>query len=174
MKKITTLIATLAFFTLNLSNARAAEEGIYSLFSVGVTPLKGSANTTISLGLSLGGGYNFNKYVGIEGQLALLGMATTNSLSAHALAMTLNGYLPVQEHLNLFGKVGKSYTTVSDNTSTTSVSQSGMTTVYGYGLEYSSNDKRKYRFGVDHYDLSVAPGMTLSTNYIYIATTLNY
>ena len=130
--------------------------------------------TTTSLGLSLGGGYDYNKYIGVEGQLALLGQATTNTLNATALALTINGYLPVQESLNLFVKAGKAYTAVSDGKPTASVSQSAFTNVYGYGLEYSPSDKRSYRFGVDHYELSVLPGITLSTNYINVAVIYNY
>lgn len=152
----------------------AAEEGIYSLIGVGVTPITDTTTTTISFGLNLGGGYNFSKYVGTEAQLALLGMATTNNLTAHPFAVTINGYLPIKENLTLFGKAGKSYTTVSNGTAATSVSQSGITNVYGYGLEFVYGDNKKYRFGVDHYDLSVAPGMTLSTNYISVAAIVNY
>lgn len=160
--------------TLSISSAMAAEQGFFSLIGGGVTPLKDSAGTTMSFGLSLGGGFNFNKYVGVEGQFALLGMATSNNQSAHPIALMINGYLPIQERENLFIKLGKSFTTVSNGTADTAVSQSAITNMYGYGLEFPYGEKMKYRFGVDHYDLSVAPGTTLSTNYVNVVAIVNY
>jgi len=133
-----------------------------------------SGATTVSLGLSVGGGYNFNKYVGIEGQFGLLGMATSNTLNAQILAVTVNGYLPVQERLNVFVKAGESYTAITDGKPDASWSKSGRNNVYGYGLEFSSDDKKKYRLGVDHYNLSVAPDISLSTNYINLTVVTNF
>ena len=160
--------------TIPIYSVKAADEGIYGLYSVGVTPMSETGTTTASLGLSLGGGYNFNKYVGIEGQLGLLGMATSNTLNAHVFAVTVNGYLPVQDRLNVFVKAGKSYTTITDGKPDASVSQSAIKNVYGCGLELTSDDKKKYRLGVDHYDLSVAPGVSLSTNYINLTVVTNF
>ncbi len=174
MKKFITLIAAIIFETLSISSAMAAEQGFFSLIGGGITPMKDSVSTSISLGLSLGGGFNFNQYVGIEGQFVLLGMATSNTLSAHPIAVMINGYLPIQERLNMFAKVGKSFTTVSSGTADTSVSQSAITNVYGYGIEFPYGEKMKYRFGVDHYDLSVVPGTTLSTNYINVVAIVSY
>jgi hypothetical protein len=174
MKNISAIIASLVFATLPVSNVMAADEGIYGLLSAGVTPVTGSVSTTFSLGLSLGGGYNFNKHVGVEGQYGLLGMATSNTLNAQVLAITINGYLPVQEQFNVFVKAGKSYTTVTDGKPDASVSQSAMKNVYGCGLEFSSDNQKKYRLGVDHYDLSSAPGMSLSTNYINLTVVTNF
>jgi hypothetical protein len=174
MKNILAIIASFVFATTSITNVMAAEEGIYGLLSAGVTPVSGATSTTYSLGLSLGGGYNFNKHVGIEGQFALLGMATSNVLNAHVLAVTVNGYLPVQERFNVFVKAGKSYTTITDGKPDASISQSAMNNVYGYGLEFSSDDQKKYRLGVDHYVLSTAPGMSLSTNYINLSVVTNF
>lgn len=174
MKKFIILIAAIVFETFSISSAMAAEEGFFSLIGGGVTPMKDSASTSMSLGLSLGGGFNFNQYVGVEGQFVLLGMATSNNLSAHPIAVMIIGYLPMQERQNLFAKVGKSFTTVTNGTADTSVSQSAMTNMYGYGIEFPYGEKMKYRFGVDHYDLSVVPGTTLSTNYVNVVAIVSY
>ena len=174
MKNIFATISAIVFVSIHITNVMAADEGVYGLYSLGVTPMTDSGSTTVSLGLSLGGGYNFNKHVGIEGQFGLLGMATSNTLNAQVRAVTINGYLTVQERLNMFVKAGKSYTTITDGKPDASVSQSAMNNVYGYGLELSSDDKKIYRLGVDHYDLFTAPGMSLSTNYFNLTVVTNF
>lgn len=174
MRNISAIIVSLVFATSPITNVMAADEGMYGLLSAGLTPVSESVSTTFSLGLSLGGGYNFNKLVGIEGQFGLLGMATSNTLNAQVLAVTINGYLPVQERLNIFVKAGKSFTTITDGKPDVSVSQSALNNVYGYGLEFAADDKKKYRLGVDHYDLFVPSGMFLSTNYINLTVVTNF
>jgi hypothetical protein len=164
------LIALLATFV--APNAMSAE-GAYNLVGFGLSPLTDQSNTTLGIGVSIGGGYNFNKYLGVETQLAVLGIGTGNNVSVMPLpALSLNGYFPLTEESSLYVKFGKSETVVANGTQS---SYAGLTNFYGGGIEFAiTGSKNTYRFGVDHYDLNIIPGATLSTNYINLSSSTHF
>ena len=142
-------------------------EGAYNVVGLGLSPLVEQSNTTLDFGVSIGGGYSFNKYFGVEAQIGLLGIGSGNDVSSMPIpSVALIGYIPLREDSTLYGKFGKSATTVDSN-------YSGTTNFYGVGVEFSSlsSPKNTYRLGIDHYDLSLAPGAPLSTNYLNLTST---
>jgi hypothetical protein len=173
MNKIISVAAALA--TLVASSAMAAE-GAYNLVSLGVSPLTDQSGTTYGFGVSIGGGYGFNKYFGVEAQLAVLGIGTGNNVSVMPIpSLTVNGYIPVREGISLYGKIGKSETIVGYGAAGTQASYSGVSNFYGAGFEFlSSGSKDTYRIGVDHYDLGVVPGSPLAANYINLGATTHF
>jgi len=171
MNKI--IVALLA--TLIVSNVGAVEGG-YNLVGLGITPLTDKSNTTYGLGVSLGGGYNFTQYFGIEAQIGVHGIGSNTNISVYPLpAITFNGYFPVNERASLYGKIGKSLTSVTVGSGGDQTNYSGFTNVYGLGAEFSlSGSKNTYRIGLDHYDLGFVNGSSLSANYINLTSTTHF
>lgn len=149
--------------------AMAAEQGGYLGTEVGLAPTTNSnSNSSLSgtaLGVGIVMGYNMNKYVGIEGGLNLLGVVGWNNVMALPISVAAVGYAPIGEQTSLYGKVGASYTTILYSAN----SISGITSMYGVGIELAPKGKQSLHIGVDHYDLSVETGMSVSTNYIGMA-----
>ncbi len=170
MKKIIALVASIISFNV------IAVEGGYKLVGLGITPLTDKSNTTYGLGVSLGGGYNFNKYLGIEAQIGAQGIWSNTNISVYSLpAITLNGYLPINEGTSIYGKIGKSETLVTIGNGGDQTNYSGVTNVYGLGTEFSlSGNKDTYRIGIDHYDLGFVNGSSLSANYINLSSTTHF
>lgn len=163
----------LAFIT---SCATAADGGVYNLVGVGLSPVLGQESTWFGFGVSVGGGYNFNQYVGIETQISVMGIGTTSNVVVMPIpSLTLNGYIPVQEGVSLFGKIGKSETIIGYSGSDTQAHYSGQSNFYGVGVEIlSTANKNTYRFGVDYYDLGATPGAPLSAYYINLSSTTHF
>lgn len=171
MKKIiVALIATL------IATSASAVEGGYNLVGLGVTPLTDKSNSTYGFGVSLGGGYNFTQYFGIEAQIGVHGIASNNNILVYPLpAITFNGYIPLREGASLYGKFGKSETSVTVGSGGSQANYSGFTNVYGVGVEVSlSGSKDTYRIGVDHYDLGFVNGSSLSANYFNLTSTTHF
>ena len=142
-------------------------EGAYNIVGLGLSPLVEQSSTTLDFGVSVGGGYSFNKFWGVEAQIGILGIGSGNDVSEMPIpSVAVIGYIPIREDSCLYGKIGKSATTVNST-------YSGTTNFYGAGVEFSSlsSPTNTYRIGIDHYDLSLAPGAPLSTNYLNISST---
>lgn len=169
-KIILALIATL------FATSVSAVEGGYKLVGLGITPLTDKSDTTYGFGVSLGGGYNFNQYVGVEAQVGVHGIWSNTNTYAYPLpAITLNGYIPLNEVTSLYGKFGKSETLVTVGSGASQTNYSGVTNVYGLGVEVLlSGSKDTYRIGVDHYDLGFVNGSSLSANYINLSSTTHF
>lgn len=170
-KKI--VVAALAML---ISTGVMADEGAYNLVGVGLSPLSDPSGTTLGFGVSVGGGYGFNKYFGVEAQLAVLGIGSGNNVSVLPIpALTVNGYLPVREGVTLYGKIGKSETIAGYGPGDNLAIYSGTANFYGVGFEFSLADtKDTYRIGVDHYDLGALPGLPLSANNINLMSTTHF
>jgi hypothetical protein len=156
-------------------NAGAVEGG-YKLVGLGITPLTDKSDSTYGFGVSLGAGYNFCKYVGIETQIGVYGIGSNTSIFVYPLpALTLNAYVPINEKTSLFGKIGKSETSVTVGSGGSQTNYSGVSNVYGLGAEFSiTGSKDTYRIGVDHYDLGFVNGSSLSANYINLTSTTHF
>lgn len=154
--------------------AMAAEQGSYSTYSMGfatVDDVKGNSGISgTGLGLSVGGGYNYNKYVGAEVGLNLLGVVGWQKVSAMPISVSVLGYLPIADGINVVGKYGIANTTMfySGAANSGGYTLSGMTSLWGVGVDFAPDSKTSYRFGVEHFDLSVAPGTSVSSNYFNI------
>jgi hypothetical protein len=167
------IIATLA--VLGSSGALAAD-GAYKLVGLGLSPLSAESSTLFGFGVSVGGGYNFNQYLGIETQISLMGIGSANNVDVMPIpSITFNGYLPVSENVSLFGQVGKSETIIGYSGSDTQAHYSGQANFYGVGFEISSSaNKNTYRLGIDYYDLGATPGASLSAYYINLSSTTHF
>jgi len=154
--------------------AMAAEQGGYGTYSMGIATVDDAkGNSGISgtgLGLSVGGGYNYNKYVGAEVGLNLLGVVGWQQVMAMPISVSVLGYLPIVDGINAVGKYGVANTTMyySGAANSGGYTLSGMTSLWGVGVDFAPKDGPSYRFGVDHFDLSVAPGTSVSSNYFNI------
>jgi outer membrane immunogenic protein len=174
MKKIVLVVIT-AFMTttIGLSSAMAAEEGGYGLLSIGFSPLTDPTGTMSGYGVEVGGGYNFNKYFGTEAIIGALGLSAGSAYNPLSFSISVAGHLPLTDGFGIYGKVGEAETMVTLNSTNGGASQgySGVTGLYGVGVEFYTADHADFRIGYDHYDLSVIPGWTMSTNYINITRT---
>lgn len=165
MKKNLFVAMLLAFVT---TCAFAAESGGYTTHGVGLTTVSddkgnsGISGTGFSLGIAAG--YNYNKYVGGEVGLHVLGIAGWNVTSVPVSAM-LVGHLPVTEGISVVGKYGTAYNTLVYKGNST---LSGMTPVWGVGVEFAPQNGTTYRFGMDRFDMSVAPGTSVQGNHFNI------
>ena len=128
MKTKITLALLATLFATNV----CAVEGGYKLVGLGITPLTDHSDTTYGFGVSLGGGYNFNQYLGIEAQIGVHGIGSNTNITVYPLpAVTFNGYVPINEGTSLFGKIGKSETSVTLGSGGSQTNYSGFTNIYG-------------------------------------------
>ena len=156
-----------------LTSAALAGEGGYNMVGIGISPLQLSV---WGFAVSVGGGYNFNQYVGVETQVSVLGIGTNNNVAVMPIpSLSVNGYIPLSERTSLFGKIGKSETIVGYGDADTQAHYSGQKIFFGVGVEVSSSaNKDTYRFGVDYYDLGATPGAPLSAYYFNLTSTTHF
>lgn len=182
MKKQILLAAIIA---LTVVTAEAAERGAFAGAGVGLNTLNDSQGNSgySGTGLSMGlvARYNINRYIGFEGALNLFGLTGWSAGAANLVAIPLSisviGYAPVHEKIDIFGKLGTSYTTLNFSGAAGQPGSnliSSNTSMYGFGVEFSTGEKETYRIGIDHYDLSVVPGTSVSTNYLNITGTTRF
>lgn len=147
---------TLVFFAMTSS---ALAEGFYVAVDGGVMSY---SNTHIlsfwgvdfnpAAAITLGGGYNFNKYVGVEAGLTNTGDSTittsgffnsTETLKSSATHLAAVGTIPLNDHFSLFGKLGMANTKVdysySSFGSTASASGTKSNAMLGIGGQYNFN-----------------------------------
>jgi hypothetical protein len=188
MQQTSILIAVVT--ALSTSNAMATEPGAYAGVGIGLATVTDSlGNSGISsnnnvganfddLGLGFVGGYNINRYIGLEVGVNALGVfgwsyASGGIVTALPASFEVVGYIPLYKGLDIFGKYGTSYTRL-DFTKAGVTSVSDKTQMYGLGIEFSLSDKSSYRFGVDHHDLSVLPGTSVSANYFNLTGIMRF
>lgn len=176
-----------AFIT---SNAQAAIQGFYGGLGLGLASINDSiGNSDITsetmgtsgwgfqnLSLNFVGGYNLTSYLGIETTVGALGIDGWNeklggTVTAFPAAIDLIGYVPLFHDFDLFVKFGSAntrltYATVSGQTPIDPATNRAKT--YGYGIEFNISEMQSYRIGVEHYDLTVTQGTSISTNYFNI------
>lgn len=145
------------------SSAFAEDTGIYGGLNLGIgrpdinTPNGQDKESSAVAGILLG--YKFNPYLAVEGQYTGIGKVTDNvsgSAKADAASLAVLGILPLNQNLNLYGKLGvaATKTTVSSSLSPMSdATHTGLT--YGLGAEYNMNQKVGFRLGWDHYNAAI-------------------
>ncbi|MBV8658445.1 MAG: porin family protein [Burkholderiales bacterium] len=108
-----------------------------------------SANTTSG---SIFGGYQFNRYVGVEIGVRALGKETFMGDTVHASAVqaSLMAWLPLSNDFDLFGRVGVARLELSDDNYNSR--QSKTKAVYGLGARYAVTQGLGIRGEYDQYD----------------------
>lgn len=143
--------------------ALADDQGFYTGLNVGIgrpdinTPNGEDKKSAVVSGVVLG--YKFNQYLGVEGQYTGIGKVTDNvsgSAKGDALSLTAIGFLPMNDTLNLYGKLGVAATKTTVSSSLSPMSDANRTSVtYGLGGEYNFNKNIGMRLGWDHYNAAV-------------------
>ena len=144
-------------------------QGLYGEFGFGSSPITDQSGTSSGWGANFGLGYNFNRYIGAETDMNVLGAFSGAAETATTFSIIAVGHIPVYRGLNIYLKGGESYNYVSYastySNSGTTLSGSGLET--GAGFEFTLNDS-SMRVGVDHFDLT-AGGLPVSTNYLNLS-----
>lgn len=159
-----------------LTTSTMAAEGAYNLVGAGLSSVQGQGSTWFGFGVDVGGGFNFNQYLGIEAQISVMGIGTSSNVAVMPIpSITVNGYIPIREGASLFVKFGKSETIVGYSGSDTQAHYSGQANFYGVGVEISSAaNTDTYRIGVDYYDLGATPGSPLSAYFLNLSSTTHF
>lgn len=149
---------TLAFFAMTSS---AWAEGFYVAVDGGIM---GYSNTHIlsawgldfnpAVAITFGGGYNFNKYFGLEAGFTNTGDSTittsgfinsTETLKSSATHLAAVGTFPFNDHFSMFGKLGTANTKVDYSYSsfgtTASASGTKSNVMFGIGGQYNFNQR---------------------------------
>lgn len=168
MKKI---IAAVVLSTASFA-ALASDPGFYVTAGAGSASYS-NANSQFTTGLafknpgalSIGGGYHFNPYLGLEAGYSLLGESTittygffytiTEKLNASSLRLAAVGSIPINEKFELFGQLGLANTKVDYTASVVggtfaagvspSASASKTNLMYGLGGQFNINKRFSIR-----------------------------
>lgn len=177
---------------LSASSVMAAESGAYGGIGIGLAPItdsRGSSGISSNrlgfgfenLSVGLVGGYNLNRYLGVEASINEFGLfgwsdALNRSVSAVPVSVEVVGYVPLFKGFDFFGKWGSSFTRLdfASSTAHAGMTEKGKTRMYGVGVEFSAGEKKSCRIGMDRYDLSVTPGTSVSTNYANITGVVRF
>jgi len=116
-------------------------------------------------GLKIYGGFNASEQMGYEFAFVDLGEYVGGAISQYGLAMDLVGYYPVNESVDIFGKVGLFLWTIEIGF----FSDSGTDLTYGFGLNFGLTDQVSVRAELENFsDISggdvslVSAGLTFS------------
>ncbi len=159
IKKI--LLGTL--FAAVSSVAFAEDAGIYGGLNLGIgkpdinMPNGRDKESSGVAGIVLG--YKFNPYLAVEGQYTGIGKVTDNvsgSAKADAASLSVLGILPLNQNINLYGKLGVAATKTTVSSSLSPMNDATRTGVtYGLGAEYNVNRNVGLRLGWDHFNAAV-------------------
>ena len=141
-------------------------DGWYGGFSFGQSDhrdMKGDSGNTLSEGWKVYGGYQFNKYLGIEGGYANLNDGTVRTGSRvenqDTDAWTLGAVLsyPLTDSISLMGKIGAAYMLTDINIKngtapTVRAGSDGYQPNYGVGVSYALLDFLKVRAEWERFD----------------------
>lgn len=161
-KHVAALLAASAFSI----PAHAADSGIYLLGSVGQTKFHDIDTTGIfnpsvddtDTGFKIGGGYMFNKYVGVEAAYVDLGKATVSSggqtaeLKASGEVVVALGVLPLSNQFSLLGRLGFINGTVKISGPGGSVDSTDVKGTIGVGAAFNFTPQLGVRLDVDRYN----------------------
>ena len=143
-KLLSTLLLSSAFCATALC-AQAADHGLYSGVGMGQSHDKGSYKDR-DTAFSIFGGYDFNRYLGVEAGYADLGKLEYTGqvpLEATAPYLVAVGKLPVTEKVDVYAKAGINRWSL-DNANpalTGTADDSGTDPTYGLGVQYRINDR---------------------------------
>lgn len=157
--------------------AQAADKGFYAGAGVGQSYVDEGAYDDEDTAYSVFGGYQFNRYFGLEGGYADFGKleprGTGTPLEASSVYLTAVGTVPVTDHFSIYGKAGvqrwdldRAIPSIVGNTD-----DNGTDPTYGVGVQYRFTDnvalRGEYsRFEVEDTDLDLAQIQLLSLIHI--------
>jgi OOP family OmpA-OmpF porin len=145
----TTLLSTLLLsstFGAMAFGANAQDHGFYSGVGTGQSHIDEGSYNDRDRAFSVFGGYDFNKYIGVEagyadlGRLEYVGEVPLEATAPYLVAM---GKLPITEKVALYAKAGINHWSLEDpNPSLTATGDdSGTDATYGLGVQYRINDR---------------------------------
>lgn len=128
------------------------ESGYYVFTDLGVYHYRNAPDSSLA-GALLGGGYRFNRYLGLEGGLSIIeesshdnsfdifASSPQESLGADSYQIGATGTLPLNDKFDLIGKIGWAYTSLRHSYSYTPCSILGCygSTVTGSGNASGTN-----------------------------------
>ncbi|MFZ2163065.1 MAG: porin family protein [Sideroxyarcus sp.] len=142
----------------------AAEQGFFATVDTGQISFTGDNSSYFPKpnAITLGGGYHFNQYVGVEAGYSIVGDSTVETIDigsssketmkTRIFQVTAVGTYPINDKFELFGKLGLandkfeytySYSSLgTSNSTTTSASKTNL--MYGVGGQFNINQ----RFGI--------------------------
>lgn len=162
------LLATAAL-TLIAAPAMAQEPAARVTGSVGYTQLDGDDG---DLGAITGRvGYNFNRYVGVEGEASVgvkdqtvsFGGVDTKLEHQYDVAGYVVGTVPVNENFELFGRLGYGTTEVKASTAGFAATEDGDSVNYGVGANYFLDGRNGIRADWTRRDFQEDNGGELDT-----------
>ena len=154
--------------------ALAADQGFYANADAGQVSFTGNATSFPKPhSITLGGGYHFNQYVGVETGYSIVGDSTidtviagvsssTESLKTKILQVAAVGTYPINDKFELFGKLGLANDKFDDtysysapgNSYSTTISTSKTNLMFGIGGQY--NITRQFGIRVQYQDFGKA------------------
>lgn len=187
MKKLTAiLLGSFALVMTTSNTAFAKDQGFYLGANLGIgKPYINTTNGTDKSSSVVGGallGYKFNKYVGIESEYTGIGKVTdkvNGTAKGDAASIAVIGFLPLNDELNLYGKLGVAHTktTISSNLAPMSDATRNSIT-YGLGGEYNFNKNIGMRLGWDHYsaavDMATSNKNNVNANVVNVGVVYNF
>jgi hypothetical protein len=159
-----------------LAIAPPSPSGIYAGFEFGYAPISGSA--TSSSHAALGGrvGYAFNQNISAEASWDYMGSFNSglSELMADVLAVSAVGYYPIQDGLDVYGKLGYARANVGTTNWVNNVNKNKTAMTYGFGVELGHGKKNTLRLGMDHYDLSAWTSLPITANNFSISADFRF
>jgi len=143
------------------------ESGLYAGFGFGYAPLSGSSSVNSSTYAFDGRvGYAVNRHVSVETAWALMGGINVGltEMVADVLSVSAVGYYPIQDKMDVYGKLGYASANVGTSNWVKNESKTKTGVTYGFGVEFAHGDKTSFRLGMDHYDLAAWSTLPISAN----------
>jgi OOP family OmpA-OmpF porin len=168
------LLAAAILSTASLS-AMAADQGFYANVDAGQISFTGGANSSFwpkPSAITLGGGYHFNRNLGVEAGYSIVGNSTvdtiavgsssTDTMKTKLLQVVAVGTYPINDKFELFGKLGlvneqfdNTYSYSTPGT-TYSVSNSASKTNLTYGIGGQFNINKRFGIRMQYQDFGKA------------------
>lgn len=104
----------------------------------------------ITYGMMMRGGYEYNRYIGIEGRAMWTGWEDEGAALKHHFGIFLKPMVPVGEDFNLYGLVGYGHTKIGGDYARAALDESGFS--WGVGFEYDLSDREHDREDNVRYD----------------------
>jgi len=131
--------------------ANAEDHRVYMGAGVGQSSVDEGSYDDHDTSFSVFGGYDFNKYFGVEGGYADLGKLESNAggppLEATAPYVVTVGKLPINDKVSVYAKAGINRWSLDDAAPalTGTSDDSGTDATYGLGVQYRVNDRYALR-----------------------------
>jgi len=165
-------IACVFLFGALVQHSIAADNGAYVGVGAGsstasiATPATGLSNTYSSTGVTLFGGYQFNKNLAVEGEYFDLGSFTDSPLTMKATGYGASGVglIPLEGgKISFFGKIGLASVTIAGSLPPGGVflvpsSETKTAVFWGLGMNYDMTSKATLRLAFNSYEYSAFTG----------------